>query len=138
MNIGDLIKEKRLEKGYSQEELARVLYVSNKTISKWETKRSIPNVDMLLPLCKVLNIDLNAVIGYMPNENTMLKKLKRKRRQNILQLIVGIVVCFVLCALEVILYMGGISEKFAYFVFGLVFFLFVIFDIVLYFMNKDL
>ncbi len=35
--IGKYIQQKRKEKGYTQQELADILHVSNKAVSKWET-----------------------------------------------------------------------------------------------------
>ena len=53
------IKNARLKKGYTQSQLADLLNVSNKTISKWET--GFPNKKILrnspcLPACKQKNI----------------------------------------------------------------------------------
>ena len=52
------IKNARLKKGYTQSQLAELLNVSNKTISKWETGRgypdiTLPNVAVKLPALTV-------------------------------------------------------------------------------------
>ena len=59
--ISKLIKEKRKEKKMTQQELADKLCVSNNVISKWENEVSIPPLDLLIPLCKYLNIDINQI-----------------------------------------------------------------------------
>ena len=41
------IKNARLKKGYTQSQLADLLNVSNKTISKWETGRGYPDITLL-------------------------------------------------------------------------------------------
>ena len=42
-NIGNYIANKRKQKNYTQEQLAELLGVSNKTISKWENGRCMPD-----------------------------------------------------------------------------------------------
>ena len=55
---GDIIKELREKKGYTQGKLAKILMVSEKTISKWEAKRGLPDITLLEPLAKALGISL--------------------------------------------------------------------------------
>ena len=50
-NLGEKIKQKRLQKGLSQTELANLLHVSNQLISKWETNRAVPSIEYLKQLC---------------------------------------------------------------------------------------
>ncbi len=52
----ELITIKRKEKGYTQAQLANLLGVSNKTISKWETNNGMPDISLILPLCDILNL----------------------------------------------------------------------------------
>lgn len=54
--IGKFIFKKRKEKNFTQEQLAERLGVSNKTISKWETGKCMPDYSMIEPLCQELNI----------------------------------------------------------------------------------
>ena len=63
MNINELIKMKRKEKNLTQQELANLLFVSSKTISKWETGRGVPEVMMLNNIVTVLNIDPSELLG---------------------------------------------------------------------------
>lgn len=60
--IGIFIKETRKAKGMTQKALADKLYISSKAISKWETGISIPNVDMLIPLSKVLYVSVSEIL----------------------------------------------------------------------------
>ena len=48
------IKNARLKKGYTQSQLADLLNVSNKTISKWETGRGYPDITLLAKITSVL------------------------------------------------------------------------------------
>ena len=53
--IGKFIFKKRKEHNFTQEQLAERLGVSNKTISKWETGKCMPDYSMIEPLCQELN-----------------------------------------------------------------------------------
>ena len=54
--IGSFITRKRKEKNMTQLALAERLGVSNKTISKWETGKCMPDYGVIEPLCKELDI----------------------------------------------------------------------------------
>ena len=43
MNFGDKLKQYRLREGLSQEQLAEKIGVSRQAITKWETKRGLPD-----------------------------------------------------------------------------------------------
>ena len=55
---GAMIRRLRERKGLTQEQLAEQLYVSSKTISKWETGQGLPDVSLLEPLAKALDISI--------------------------------------------------------------------------------
>lgn len=54
--FGAFVSQLRREKGYTQKELAERLYVSDKTVSKWETGASIPDPALLIPLAELLGV----------------------------------------------------------------------------------
>ena len=56
INTGVFISKKRKEMNLTQEQLAEKLGVSNKTISKWETGKCMPDYSIVKPLCEQLNI----------------------------------------------------------------------------------
>ena len=51
---GQLIAARRRELGLSQMELAELLHVTDKAVSRWETGRGMPAVDTLEPLAEIL------------------------------------------------------------------------------------
>lgn len=61
--IGSYILKKRREKNLTQEQLAEKLSVSNKTISKWENGKSMPDYSMIEQLCKELSVTLPELMG---------------------------------------------------------------------------
>lgn len=53
---GKLIARKRKQKNLTQEQLAEKLGVSNKTISKWETGKCMPDYSIVKSLCNELEL----------------------------------------------------------------------------------
>ena len=56
MNISSRIKNARKKKNLTQEELGDLLFVSDKTISSWEKGRTIPDVESINKISKVLDV----------------------------------------------------------------------------------
>lgn len=59
MEISELIKSARIEKGMTQQQLADSVFVTRQTISKWELGKSIPDEASLTLLYQCLDIDGN-------------------------------------------------------------------------------
>ena len=55
---GAAIKQLREQRNLTQAELADRIGVSAKTVSKWETAKGLPDVSLLEPLAKALNISV--------------------------------------------------------------------------------
>ena len=60
--IGSYIAKKRREKNLTQEQLAETLGVSNKTISKWENGKCMPDYSTIEQLCKELSVTLSELM----------------------------------------------------------------------------
>ncbi|MDE7425650.1 MAG: helix-turn-helix domain-containing protein [Lachnospiraceae bacterium] len=58
LTTGKFISKKRKEKNLTQEQLAEKLGVSNKTISKWETGKCMPDYGIVKSLCEELEITI--------------------------------------------------------------------------------
>ena len=56
--IGSYIARKRREENLTQEQLAERLGVSNKTVSKWENGKCMPDYGIIQKLCDVLHVTL--------------------------------------------------------------------------------
>lgn len=65
MEIKDLIKQRRQEKGYSLEDVAKLVGVSRQTVQKWETGK-IENMrrSSVAALSSALDIPIEALIGW--------------------------------------------------------------------------
>lgn len=73
MEISKVIKEARIKKGMTQQQLADSVYVTRQTISKWELGKSIPDEASLSLLYQCLDID--------NEEKKILKKLTADKRK---------------------------------------------------------
>ena len=68
MNIGQMIKSARIEKGYTQEELAELVGVKKSAVAKWENGRvSEIKRSNLNKLSKALNINPNSLLDEVEN-----------------------------------------------------------------------
>lgn len=84
MQIGKFIAEERKALNYTQRELAEKLGVSDKTISKWERGNGLPEVSLMVPLCKELNITVNELLS---GERLQEVNYKEKAEENMVSLI---------------------------------------------------
>ena len=56
IKIGEMIKTKRKERDFTQEELANILGVTKAAVSKWETSESYPDITMLPQIAQLFHI----------------------------------------------------------------------------------
>lgn len=60
---GSTIRELRETKKLTQKQLAETLCVSDKTVSKWETGRGLPDISLLEPLASALGISVAELLS---------------------------------------------------------------------------
>ena len=82
--IGKFIALNRKNKGLTQEQLAEKLGVTNKTISRWETGKYMPDLSLLKPLSEELGITLNELLS---GEKIKEEKIVENTERNILNTI---------------------------------------------------
>lgn len=63
IKVGNLICELRKEKGYTQKQLADIMNISDKTISKWERGLGCPDVSVLNELSEILDINVEKLLS---------------------------------------------------------------------------
>lgn len=59
---GSFIAQKRKEKNWSQKDLAAVLHVTDKAVSRWERGVGYPDVTLLKPLADALNVSVSEIM----------------------------------------------------------------------------
>ena len=67
--LGSNIAKYRKEKKLTQEKMAELLYISDKTISKWETGRSGPDVMIISDVADVLGVEVNDLLNGTSKHN---------------------------------------------------------------------
>ena len=83
IRIGKFIANARKEKGMTQRELADTLLISDKTISKWECGKGLPEVSLMIPLCEALNITVNDLLS---GERISELNYKKRAEENMMNL----------------------------------------------------
>ena len=63
MNIGDTIKNLRVEFGMTQTELASLLFTSQDTISLWERNKSLPDVKSVIKMASIFSVSTDYILG---------------------------------------------------------------------------
>ncbi|MBQ8468128.1 MAG: helix-turn-helix domain-containing protein [Clostridia bacterium] len=61
--IGEFIAAERKAKNLTQSKLAEKIFVSEKTISKWENGKSLPDTASLPKLCEIFGVSLNELLS---------------------------------------------------------------------------
>ena len=110
--IGRFIAETRNQAGMTQKELAGKIGISDKTISKWECGKSMPDITYLETLCDSLAISMNELISgerlsdtaYSPKaeENIMslMKENQKAKKGATINIIIGAVACVLMFAVN--------------------------------------
>lgn len=62
MDFGDRLKQYRINEGLSQEQLAEKIGVSRQAITKWETKRGLPDVENMIILAELFKLTLDELV----------------------------------------------------------------------------
>lgn len=89
--IGNFIATERKSKKLTQAKLAEKVFVSEKTVSKWENGKGLPDTNLLPKLCEVLGVSLNELLSgekiitnnnYKKNEQLLLNMAKELELKN--------------------------------------------------------
>lgn len=67
MKINEIIKERRLAKKFTQEQVAYYLGVTTPAVNKWEKGISYPDITTLPALARLLETDLNTLLSFKEN-----------------------------------------------------------------------
>ena len=60
---GKIIRELRENKNLTQKQLGEIISVSNKTVSKWETEKGLPDITLLEPLSSALGVSVAELLS---------------------------------------------------------------------------
>jgi len=62
MTLGTRLKQVRVEKGFSQADVAEFLNISRQSISRWETDKAYPDIDNLVELSKYYEVSIDELL----------------------------------------------------------------------------
>ena len=66
-SFGRFLAQLRRERGLTQRDLAEMLFISDKAVSKWERGLSLPDVSLPLPLAEKLGVSVTELLGGPPD-----------------------------------------------------------------------
>ncbi len=114
--IGAFLKQLRNEKRITQEQLAEILGVSGRTVSRWETGTNLPDLSILMQISEYYDVEIKEILnGEKKSENmdselkeTLLKvadynELERRRAAKAGNLSFSIM--FLVCAVTIVVQM---------------------------------
>lgn len=103
-SIGTNIKQLRIEKGLSQEDLSSLLFVTRQTVSNYETGRSYPDVDMLEKISGALEVPLSWLLYGKPVPED------RKAKKTAAWIMIGVFVVLSILTVVLRVYTGTIAR----------------------------
>src|SRR5690625_1251808 len=62
MNFGNKLKNEREKRDWSQDYLAEKIYVSRQSVSKWETNKNYPSIEVIINLSDLFNITIDELL----------------------------------------------------------------------------
>lgn len=72
MSLAKNLKEARMVKNLTQDELAKLVGKTKNVISNWERGDNKPDADTIFELCDILDVDANYLLGWEDNQNISL------------------------------------------------------------------
>ena len=112
IKTGEFLKQLRKEKGLTQEQLAEQFFVSNRTVSRWETGSNMPDLSVLIELADFYDVDIREIIDGERKSEIMdhetkdtLKKVaeyvaaeNKKHRKKMVDMMAGSAILLVFCS----------------------------------------
>lgn len=62
MIFGQRLKRERINKGWSQEELAQKLFVSRQSVSKWENGQNYPSIEIIIKISDLFKVTIDELL----------------------------------------------------------------------------
>lgn len=111
---GKMIRQARIDKGYTQSELGDLIGVSNKAISRWENGETFPDIGVIEPLAQMLELRIQDIITGTKDSDQdtaiteVVRVAKMQGREKMRKLVENGVAIVMLCYL---LIKGGIAFR---------------------------
>ena len=111
---GKMIRQARINKGYTQSELGDLIGVSNKAISRWENGETFPDIGVIEPLAQMLELRIqNIITGTKDSDQDtaiteVVRVAKMQGKEKMRKLVENGVAIVILCYL---LFKGGLAFR---------------------------
>ena len=126
---GSFLKELRREKGLTQEQLAETFHTTNRSVSRWENGKNMPDISLLVELADFYNVDVREIIDGERKSEIMEKEIKEvalkvadyadEQRSRILiwvrlSSLIGLLLMAVILVLQTLSYEPGVGSFICY------------------------
>ena len=127
IKTGNMIREARTQKGYTQTELGALIGVSNKAVSRWENGDSFPDIGVLEQLSNILELSIQDIVAgeHCGDTEDAVKELTRVakiqtrdkiRKLRIIAIDVAVLLILLICSYCVFTSRSGISSYWSCFI----------------------
>ena len=109
MQISQTLKAKRKEQSLTQTQVAEKIFVSQKSVSNWETGKPYPDIDSLIRLAKLYDLSLD---NLLLEGSDMVKNIKEKVELKSLEKIIKVATLTSVCVIAILVsqkWLGGLS-----------------------------
>lgn len=84
VKIGEFLKALRKSKGYTQQEVADELYVTQKTISRWENGEGVPDIAIITSVAEFYGVTVDELLkGEKNNYNQSIRTIEKKNKSKV-------------------------------------------------------
>lgn len=111
---GKMIRQARIDKGYTQGELGDMIGVSNKAISRWENGETVPDIGVIEPVAQMLELRIQDIITGTKDSDQdtaiteVVRVAKMQGKEKMRKLVENGVAIVILCYL---LFKGGLAFR---------------------------
>lgn len=74
--IGAYLRQLRLQKNLTQEQLAEHFHTTNRSVSRWENGKSLPDISLLIELADFYQVDVRTILDGEPKETNTQNDIK--------------------------------------------------------------
>ncbi|GGI66562.1 helix-turn-helix transcriptional regulator [Enterococcus alcedinis] len=115
INIGERLKEIRIKNNLTQEGLGEHLFLTRQTISKWETGKSVPDLENLILLSKLYQVSLDQLVGLesLDYSSEKIKKSNQRKERNFMLTKAAKIFCLAVASVFFIFYGTAVHKEHA-------------------------
>lgn len=77
--LSEKLRNARTSKGITQDEVAKQLYVSRQTVSRWEQGKTLPNIHVIKKLSEIYDVSIENLTDKTILENKQKEEIKIKK-----------------------------------------------------------